>query len=423
MINYHNKMQDNIFKYANLVFVQHAWAVVLVFLAILLTLFYPRQYVAIDEFDYQRNAMLLSQGQLRQECSGLYSQFKVNAGEYCISKYNLGISLFYLPVVNNLQLAPIVVFIVFAAGVLAFYFTLRQLGISPVFTYLYALYPSFVYYSRTRYSETISASLLMILLCLLIWYTTKRRILVGLLIGTVVGLAVLVRYTNVIPISFILAGFLLLPTTNFGQYVRINILSYTPGLWGRFKRSLELIWLQVKGWLPVLVGGLPWLLLFGFINLHLYGSLVRSGYYYSGEEGVWVKSQATMQMVRFIGAWLILYPGMLLAAMFTKFPRKWWLLTSFAVSALFYAGFPYIFFEGRVLDLIFGMRFLIPVLPWILVLYASWLQTHVWNKRWGKIIIVFAILILAGTAVGLSVYHQKFLQERGVIWPQMVRLD
>lgn len=383
--------------------------------------FYPQQYVSIDEYDYVRNATLLQQQVLRQDCeTDERSQFAVNAGgdSYCISKYNLGTSLFYA-LSPSPQLVAAVSFAAFMIGVAAFHLILRRLGLDLFFTYFYAFYPALFYYSRTRFSETFSAMLITVFVYAVLRHQASRGWTWGILAGMTAGLAVLTRYTNVLPLAVLIFGMLVWPENGLGMYLRVNLTNYVGSFTGRLKRIFKLLLLQLERVLPVVIGGLPWALVFLFINMHLYGGFFRSGYYYSGEEGVIILQQIPQFILRFAGVLSIVLPLMLPLALFSNVKHKWSMLGAVVVTIVFYAGFPSTFFEGRILDFITGIRFLVPVVPLLLIPYAAVLQNLIRKYPKLKLILILSLIGLIVVAAALSYIHQGFLETNGVIWPQL----
>lgn len=397
--------------------------IVLIVAGALFAAFYPQQYVSIDEYDYVRNATLLQQQVLRQDCEpNQRSQFAVNNnGEnYCISKYNLGTS-FFLALSPTPQLMAVVSFVAFMVGVAAFHLILRRLGIDLFFTYFYAFYPALFYYSRTRFSETFSAMLLTVFVYTVLRHQASRHWYWGILAGTAAGLAVLTRYTNVLPLAILIFGMLVWPENGLGMYLRVNLTNYVGSFTGRIKRGLKLLLLQLGRVLPVLLGGAPWAIIFLFINTHLYGSFFRSGYYYSGEEGVIIFAQIPQFILRFAGVLSIVLPLMLPLALFGNVKHKWSLISAVAVTMVFYAGFPSTFFEGRILDFITGIRFLVPVIPLILIPYAAVVQNLIRKYPQLKLILIISLVGLISVAAAVSYIHQGFLTTNGVVWPQLPR--
>ena len=359
-------------------------SIILSFSLLLLTflVFFPSKNINIDEFDYARNAELILAGELRQECDPtITSQFMVE--DYCISKYNIGTSLFLIPAsLISPQLLPLTTLLIAFAGIAVFNYLLKKNQINEAFTFLYALFPAFVFFGRTLLNEMYSATLTLATYALLNKYLESKEHKWGFATGLLIGLTVLVRYTNIIYLG-ILIGLILLSER---------------------QKIQELL----KSSLPIGMGGLPPLILFISINTYLYGAALRSGYYYSGEEGVFITSQLPLFITRFIGILLITYPGMLVLAWYSKHKHKAAILISSVAMIVFYAGFPNSVFEGKVTDIILGARFLIPIIPLLLLLYADYLNKFQSHKYF-KLASITSVLILAAGAVAISAVHSNYL--------------
>lgn len=386
---------------------RHSLLVSLVVLTVLFLAFFPTRTVSIDEQDYWQNAQLLVSGQLRQECDqATGSQYKVT--DYCISKYNIGTSLLLIPaaILDSQALALGITFLCFILGIFIFSRLLLLLSLDPIFTYLYAFYPAFLYYSRTLFSETFSATLItFVIFALLKAQSAKqaRRWLVAAGVG--VGMAVLVRYTNVLPLGVLGIVFM----WEMGRACLPDRQVVVGGRWSFvLQQSSAIFRVAIDSIIPIITGGLPFLILFLYLNLYLYQHPLRSGYYYSGEEAVYILSQVPLFLLRYVIVFTLSYPLMLPLAVWARFKYKWMLLLPVLSSMLFYAGFPSTFFEGRLLDLIFGIRFLVPVVPLILLLYAQALNQYSQTKFF-RTVAVIVFLILGAQAAALNILHFEFL--------------
>ncbi len=369
----------------------HTKYLVLISIIVIITfllLFYPSGIANVDEYDYLKNSQLILDRGLQQECTlGSFSQF--DAGEYCVSKYNIGTSILLLPAAfTNPHIAFLISAATFLIGVVVFSRILVLLKIPKYFTYLYTFFPAFVYFSRTLMSETFSATFIVIILYLLFKLEKEFSQKWSYILGNVIGFAVLIRYSNVIPIGFLIIGFIVLWFRQ-KKLGRNEIVSLSSGL---------------------IAGGLPWLAIFLGTNQYLYGHPLRSGYFFSGEEDVFLNFQTIWGTFRYLGILLLMYPLLAVGGLFSKLKYKWIFFLTSLTLILFYSGFPTTVFEGRILDLIFGIRFILPMIPLLLVGYASWLTEFESKKRW-KIFCVFGLFILLVSAFLISAFHQDFLNQ------------
>lgn len=383
---------------------------ILLWISVWFIVFFPTKTITIDEFHYVGNAYHLVQGDLRQVCDSNYpGQFQ--NGDFCISKYNIGASIFFWPAatLNQPRLAIVIDFLAVVLSVIVFSQLLRLFQVSQKFLLLFACYPAVIYYSRTAFSEPISMLLVLIAALLLTKLTLEqsmtkvRKSLVNVALGIVIGLAILVRYTNII-----LFGVML------GLWVLIQAKKY--GLSEAFKSLLTTI-----------VGGSPFAILFLWINSYLYGNPLLSGYHFSGEDGI-VLSNLIKFLPGYIFALLLMWPGMIVLSKFKVGGQKqkvgvlnifWW---SGVLLILFYSISVNTLFEGRLLDLVLGIRFLLPIIPLFILSYASVLQ-HWANKR--KVLRVVVNVCLLATLVFvpiISYVHQDFLNTTKTEWSNLQQI-
>lgn len=394
---------------------KHALLLAILSLLLSLLLFFPTGYVAVDEYDYLRGSYLITQGELRQECDPqVWSQFVTPEG-YCISKYNVGTSLFLLPAaINNSNLLPfVIIWGTFLVGIIFFAKILQLLAIPKIYTLLYAFFPAFVYFSRTLYSETISATLFTILIYLVILRQRKANdsqtsTLINVAIGALAGIAVIVRYTNALPIAVML----LLATVMLVRPATQNIKSS--------KQYLKTFTTQLaQHFTAIILGGLPFLGFLLWFNSYLYGSPLRSGYHYAAEELVFSWQSFPQHFVGYIAVMSMVYPGMLIVGIAVKNYWRSILMLPVLVSVMFYSLFPISLFKGQPLDLITGIRFIIPVMPALILLYALALMQLKKSSRLYYPVLVLVLLLIIGASFVLAYIHQEFLSTRGLSWPQM----
>lgn len=373
---------------------KHSLLISLIVLSICFFFFYPTTYISIDEHDYLYNGQNILNGTLKQECvSDQYSQFRVD--NYCIYKYNIGTSIFYLPaILINMRLSFLTTFLFFCLGVYIFHRILKEFKIDTIFTALYAFYPTFVYFSRTLFSETYSATLVLLTFYFLYKFLKNEHFLNGLLGGIMLGTGVMVKYSNVVPMGIMLLGIIILVLKK-NQPAELG------------QRLLQ----TFKSLLPIFLGILPLFIFFLLFNTSLYGHPLRSGYYYSGEEGLLTVGNILPLTIKYLGILLILYPGMFCVNFFAKNKYKWLLLTPAIATILFLSAYPTnnSVFEGRLLDLILGARFIVPIIPLLLILYSSLLNTLLGNKLI-KITLIASILVLGLNVLLLNYIHQDFLK-------------
>ncbi len=352
-------------------------------LAILLfvyILFAPNSYKSVDEHDYYANSVNIVNNDLRMECDQVNdpSQFKV--GDYCIYKYNIGTSILLIPsAILGLNYAFYITLGFFILAIVIFYKLLMRYDLSGKYIYLFAFFPPVVFYSRTIYSEIFSLTFFLLGFFLL---TSKNNGWQKILSGLVFGAAVLIRYTNIFPILIFLIVYLV-------------------------KKKPKVL---IKDLLKISLGAIVPALSFFLINDYLYGNIFRSGYYYSGEEALIVFEELIKFFPIYIALLLLMYPGMLVGAILSKVDFRKPLLISVLFLAVFYGSFPggNTVFEGRLLDLILGMRYFLVLTPLLILSYVKFLDRFQ-DKKYFKLIYTLTIIILVGNFMLMSYLHQQFL--------------
>lgn len=341
--------------------------------------FYPTKTVTIDEHDYLFNSQLLLKGNLKTDCTtSIPGQWDV--GDYCISKYNIGTSFFLLPAVV-LNINPIVItLIVFILSAVIFYKLLIRFNLNKNLIFLFVLFPPFIYFSRTLLSETYS--MFLILLFFYILRLKNPKSLKLLFAGLIFILSVYVKYTNVLAVTLIFLYF-------------------------AFKKFRETTFIEaVKFYLPFLISTFFGVVSLFLFNLHHYGGILRSGYYFSSEEGNFVLSQSIFIFIKYVILINLIYPLLFLAIYKSKIKLKKLYIALLALFLIFYSLVKNESFPGKVTDLILGFRFLIPVFPFLLLMYIDFVSELKLNR---KILAILLILLIIAT-FGVSYLHYNFLK-------------
>lgn len=364
--------------------------------------FFPFKTVTIDEHNYMGSAYRLLEGNLHQPCLNLPGQFKSPNSDFCVYKYNLGTSIFLLPAaITSPEIGVVITLAVFALGVYIFSLILRQIKLSKIYLYLFALFPAFIYYSRTTLSEIYSLSFMVLIVLFLLKLKDSWNWKWGLVLGMGIGTTILIRYTSLIPVAVMLIVFLLQERD----------------------RIVHKLSDFLKTSMAMLVGGLPFAAAFAWININLYGSIAASGYALSGEQ---ILSLNTFipHLIFMLVALNIIYPGLLFApAILLKAkPLTWLMILPAASSIVLYALGPNILFEGRILDLILGIRFLVPVIPLLIIAYLPILARFEAHRLF-KLACILGIFILTFGAAIINYIHLDFLQSDSQSYPNVVFLE
>ena len=319
----------------------------------LFIIFFPRFYTSTDEREYIENAYLITQNRLEKTDAVCYFDTVYCGyfnGEGYISKYNLGLSFLFIPfVLINWQLTIVFTFVVYLIGVWIFSKLLGRYKLSQKFLYLYAFFPILIYYSRKPMGEIFSNTIVLAIYYLLfakISLNTKYKSLLYVLTGALCGLLVLIRYTNILIVLILLAYYLYL----------------------QYKENLDLRSLA-KFIANLFVGAAPFIIAFLWINKSLYGGFLTSGYSLSHEELLVLPDLIPKQLIIYLLLLNLIYPGMLTVSLLSKIKHKWVILFLVAVFLIFYMGFPGYNFTSGILDFIFGLRFFVPILGLLLLIY------------------------------------------------------
>jgi hypothetical protein len=350
-------------------------------------------YTAIDEHEYAKNAVLLSQGKL----------FDVNPLDYCggtfqndsyRSTYPLGKSLFLIPFLliglTGLFLAGLLVHLL-NLGIFAL--ILKRLKTDPRFAILYLFFPAFVWSSRTLYPELLVLTGALAGIFFYLGNTKKDWLLCGLFFG----LAAAVRYDA----AFLFAGFAIVSL---------------------FRNRSRLAWALIGA-------GLIGILILA-ANTVLYGGPLNTPYGYDAIHFVANQNPAVLFNLPLLALILLLaYPLMLVAPLINK--KKFGLEIFLSALIVLYLVarnsnigvfefFSPLTFTGR-------MRYLIPIAGLLLVPYSvlvgDWLNRLAEKIKSREVFTTrlfwaVGIVLLLATAM-LSFSHQDLLQKRATVREQL----
>ena len=160
--------------------------------------------------------------------------------------------------------------------------------------------------------------------------------------------------------------------------------------------------------LITIASALPLVIAFLVFNNYMYGSPLRSGYYYSKEEFSFSLTTFLTVLPKYLVSLNVIYPFILIGAFFSKINIKKLILTSTVLLLLYYSltGLNAYVFEGRILDLILGVRFYVPIIPLIMLLYFEVIQ------RRFKIPDILHLLSISGlilVSIAIHIVHNNFL--------------
>lgn len=348
-------------------------------------IFFPSRFTTIDEHDYLNNAELIVNSGLKTDCSlNIPGQWPTDRG-YCISKYNIGTSFFLIPaVIINKDLVAFSTLLVFIAGILIFSKLLKYYKLDERFVYLFALFPPFIFFTRTVLSEMYSMVMLMGLFYafLNISKSSKYKILAGLFMS----LALYIRYTNLIPVGILGVYFLYKYIKEYG-----------------LKKFL------IKFWITHLIALVAFVSILLFNNV-FYGDFFRSGYYFSSEEGAIILEQIPAIFFKYFLLLNIFYPVALIVLFKSKIKDIRLFMSMFLGLLVFYILFKNESFPGKLSDIILGLRFLIPVYPFLLIPYFERINS-LKNDKYYRFFLYTSIAALFIVGVLINYLHYKYIHK------------
>ena len=345
--------------------------------------FYPKTFVTIDEHDYLYNAQLIVTSDLKTDCSlNIPGQWPTNLG-YCISKYNIGTSFFLVPAaLTSLDYAALITFLVFIIGIIIFYRLLIIYNIDKRFIYFFALFPPFIFFTRTILSEMYSMVLLLGIFY--VFLNIPRNKAYKIIAGLLITMALYVRYTNIIPIALI------------GLYFIYEYLT-EEGIIAFLKKYWIVHVTFVIGIISILI-----------FNNEYYGGFFRSGYYFSSEEGSIIWGQIPAIFFKYLVLLNVFYPFGLIVLLKTNIKRKILFIATFISVMVFYTIFKNESFPGKLSDVILGLRFLIPVYPFMLLPYFYKLNEYKLFKKY-RIFMYTSVAVFIIAAVLINYIHYQFI--------------
>lgn len=346
--------------------------IIFLFLFIPYLLFYPIKYANVDEHDYILNSRNIIEGTLRMDCNK--EGYRVS--DFCVSKYNIGTSIFLVPsMLISENLTFFTTFVIFFLSIIIFDKLLQIYGINKIYLYYFAFFPAFIYFTRTVFSEPYSLFLLLLSVYLLALYSKNSKNIYLVLLGVTLSALTFVRY-SLIPVDIIFVLYLLIA----------------------FKKKAFI----------TIASALPFVIAFLVFNNYIYGSPLRSGYYYSKEEFSFSLVIFLSVLPKYLVSLNVIYPFMLIGAFFSKINIKKLILTSTVLLLLYYSltGLNAYVFEGRILDLILGVRFYIPIIPLIMLLYFEVIQRRFNIPNVLHLISISGLILVS---IAIHVVHNNFL--------------
>ncbi len=339
-------------------------------------LYYPEFYGIYDEDLYLTTTYAMQNGSFFYEKAGITAPLLgiAKGTNGTISHYPPGNSALLLPfTVIHWKLGFLKNILLYIGSFLLFILILRKLNIDPVYSLIFLLHPTILLFSRTLMSDIPS----MFFLLLGIFFLLDKKSLAA---GFSLGFLVLLRYPNLVIIIGIFGALfyakeykkvrLLLPGIAFFSFVLIGYIVHTYGfLLGPFTLS------AAKSFgIQYFIYNLPYY----FLSLN------------------------------------ILYPGMLLVAIFFGFKSRkisFFAIISFVVI-IFYSFYFYIDGGSNLAEkLVKGQRFMVPIIPLLLIPYLNFIH----GKKFGKKVFIFVIPLLFVFNCGIQYKHRQFVREEELL--------
>lgn len=333
---------------------------------------YPEFYGIYDEDLYLTATHAMQKGSFFYEKAGVDAPLlgTVKGTKGTISIYPPGNSVLLLPFTAiNWKLGFLKNILFYIGSFLLFILILRKLNIDPVYSLVFLLYPTILLFSRTLMSDIPSMFFLLLGIFLLL---DKKSLAAGFSLGFLVFL----RYPNLVIIIGIFATLLSLK-----EYRKAALI--LPGIF-LFSIMLFVYIMYAYGYIlgPFTIDG---------------ARSFSPGYF-------------LYNFPYYLLSLNILYPGMLLLAVFFGFRNKE--MSLFVIPALivivFYSFYYYIDGGSNLMEkLVKGQRFMLPIIPLLLIPYLDFLQ----NKKFAKKAFVFIIPLLFIFNCGIQYKHYLFVKE------------
>ncbi|MBS3176614.1 hypothetical protein J4457_05250 [Candidatus Woesearchaeota archaeon] len=361
----------------------HALVLGYIFFAVAFFLFYPQAHLVSDEAEYSRTAYFLQEGRVTVDNVTEAYNFNTDGKSY-FAQYPVGTALLLYPLIAMDYRAQFLLgFILHSLLFLFAILILKKLKISPYYAFLYLFHPTLIYYSQRLYSDLPSAFFIVAGAYFLFFRS------IPFLAGLLLGFSVLIRYTNLIFIAPFVFGYLFY-------------------LWKEHRY-------QWNALIKPIFSLLPGFALFGvfilWFNHKVYGAWHLTGYSFSIQHFSFSFLGVTLHLIVFILALTFFYPFLSFALFRKQYLKE---LVCFQLSVflgiLFYSFMQYSpSFQEMFSALFFvNLRFLVPLLPFMIILYAAWISRWNLSKLGIAVIVCLAIFSLFVLHLGYESSDRNF---------------
>ncbi len=340
-------------------------------------LFYPPIHGIFDENEYLNFTYTIQHGSFFYETFPIpTSAMTIETDSHITSKYPPGNSLLLIPFTTiNWKLSFLRTFIFYIAGFFIFYMILKSLSINPIFSFLYLFHPVLLIFSRTLMSDIPS----MFFFLLGIYLILKNKLFAA---GFILGFTLLIRFTNLFILSGIFLAFAI--DTDYKKIFKIlpGVLFFAVLITLYYQFVIKDLFLILKFKVDTKLFDIKYLLSSGFFYLLSLN---------------------------------IFFPGMLFLTFF-KLLKEQKKFLIFIIPSLITVGlYSFYFFFDKGPDLlstlIIGQRFIIPVLPLMLIIYAFYLNKF----KISKTLILFFIPLVLFSSFYLNYTHYKHLKNKLIL--------
>ncbi|MCX7995478.1 MAG: hypothetical protein N3A65_06895 [candidate division WOR-3 bacterium] len=350
---------------------QNRWILYIGFISFTITffLFYPKNTGIVDENAYLSMAYAFGKFKLHYEDAGISSApASTVQNQHLVSRYPPGNSLLLVPfTIIHWRFSFLRGYLLMVAGFLITILLLSHFHLPHYYSLFFLFHPSFILYSRTLMSDLPAT----IFGLLGLFFFLKKKILTA---GIVFGFSIALRYPMVlIPLSFLIIFFLKKDFASFVKFFTGNIIGIIP---------LSIYHIIV---FDNLIGPAP---------ANIIGFSIKN---------------FPLMFIQFFIMLNILYPFMVVSSCRTELPEKWFFIAPAAAFILFFS-FQYYIDTGRnfLETLILGQRYMLPVIPFLLVPYIEVLK----RIKISENILLFFIVLLFSIDTAVTYKHQVFLKRQ-----------
>lgn len=357
-------------------------SLVFIFLSIFF-LFYPPTYAISDEAIYFSMAHVVSHGTLFPDQSDYFVPGTITGLEHRISKFPVGWPILLSPLCKFgwrfLFILPLSLHLI---GFYYFRKILNFFGIDSTFSFLYLLFPTSVFHSRTLMSDLPAAVFFLIGFYHAVQNQKRSLVLAGIFFG----ISLWIRYASLVVIAPLIAVL--------------------------FFRDLK------SKIIPLLFGLAPFVILLGIYNHVALGNPFVIGY---SKIGIPLRSTFSLEYLlqhlpKYFLYLNLIYPLMGISLFFYHANRRLEIFSCVVVLLTFYSA--YFWFDSGtsfIQSAIKSLRFLLPIIPLLLIAYLYCLDSYILKKvtigtKW-QLATVCAIFLSAIT-FGIQYKHQEYLQRQ-----------